>query len=269
MISEIRRFTDEGNSKFRELLVANAENVAEQVDALSKDEQYSRSSGNFDTSFEVPRTRLELGATLHKHLGVNSPLSAYSRDPLMWNWISAALLKSVIATVPAGKPLGAIERWALSSSTRRYYRHIFAGAYLAYEAHADAPEKAMALLFQDLLGGGEMVEQLQATPDIAFSVCAEVATILYYDAEKNQLKSGSSSKGEGTVRRLTAAFLNQILLTVDVKGMKATDIIELLPPEFDRFRAKGTALPEIDQKDPFSEPKIDPEQLRKQLPFES
>jgi hypothetical protein len=269
MISEIRRFTDEGNTKFRTLLVDNPSNIADLIDALSKDESYSRPSGNFDTSFEVPKTRLELGASLHKHLGVNSPLNAYSRDPLMWNWISASLFKSVVATVPADKPLGAVERWALSSSTRRYYRHIFAGAYLAYEAHADAPEKAMALLFQDLLAGGEMVEQLQATPDIAFSVCAEVATILYYDSKSNQLKSGSASKGPGSVRRLTAAFLNQILLTVDIKGMKATDIIDLLPSEFDRFKAKSSVLPATNSKELFSEPKIDSEHLRNQLPFES
>jgi hypothetical protein len=269
MISEIRRFTDEGNSKFRELLASNPSNIAEQIDALARDTRFSRSSGNFDTSFAVPRTRLELGTVLYKHLGPTSPLSSYSRDPLMWNWISASLFGSVVATMPADKPLGAIERWALSSSTRRYYRHIFAGAYLAYEAHANAPEKAMALLFQELLGGGEMVEQLQATPDIGFSVCAEVATILYYDKNSNQLKSGSSSKGPGTVRRLTSAFLNQILLTVDVKGMKAEDIIELLPSEFDRFKSTIHLAAADNSNIIFSEPKIDSAQLRSQLPFES
>ena len=65
---------------------------------------------------------------------------------------------------------------------------------------------------------------------------AEVATILYIDPKTGKPKKGSGGAGAGSPRRLTAAYLNQIDLTVDYRGMSAEQVLSILPKEFDKFR---------------------------------
>jgi len=260
-IKEIRRFNVDGNQRFIQLLADKPQNISELAEDLAFDENLTISS-NLNTQFGVPKTRLELGRELYKYLGSGQVLESFSRDPLLWNWIAAALLPHLLGDPANLSLIGAMDRWILSPRSFRYYRHLCAGAFFAFEAHAAAPERAMALLCQDITSPGEIVGQIQATEDLAYSVGAEVATKLYYDAATQTIKPKAGGKGPGSARRLAASYLNQIRVTVDFKGMSADEILDILPSEFDHFKLARTG---VNSYVPDEETDYDFESLRAQL----
>lgn len=264
MISEIRRFSDEGNSKFVQLISERPTNLGTLLQALADDPTMSTGTPGVNSSFEIPTTRFEVGKFLHPIIGPGAPLSPFSRDAHMWNWISARMFSHLIPDYNTQIKLGQTEKWALSPVARRYYRHLFAGPYFAFEAHSADPSAAMSILFQPIRGGGEIVEQIQGTDEIAYSVCCAVATKLYYSSKENKLRKGSSSKGAGSVRRLTP-ILNQFLVTMDLKGMAVDDIIDLLPPEFDAFKFSSVDKSSTSEDSFESSNEIDDEALLEQI----
>jgi hypothetical protein len=180
----------------------------------------------------------------------------------MWNWLAAACMPHLLGTPPDPSAIKATERWVLNQASFKYYRHLLAGAYFAFEPHSADPSKAMAILCQDILIPGEIVAQIQGTDDLAYSVGAEVATLLYFDDKKGKIKVGAGGKAGGSARRLATDFLNQIRLTVDFKGMEAREILELLPPEFDRFK---DPLATTESREGSTEDEYDFDELRSQL----
>jgi autotransporter-associated beta strand protein len=58
----------------------------------------------------------------------------------------------------------------------------------------------------------------------------------YYNPATGSFKRGAGSSVKGAPRRLAALF-NQLDLTWYLYGMSADEVLNLLPKEFDRFRA--------------------------------
>lgn len=242
MISEIRRFNDAGNSAFIRLLVDRPDDIASRAQALAMNDTLTIREPGLKSSFAEPKTRLELGVNLWPILGSNGPLSSFSTDPLLWNWIAAVLMDSVLGKPANLASIGEQNRWIADVTSRYFYRHLFAGAFFTYKAHHENPARAMAVLCQPIDKPGEMVGQIMATEDLGYSVAAEVATLLFFDTATGTIKKGVSGKGPGTVRRLTGDFLNQLKLTVDFKGMTALEILDLLPPEFNHLKPSASKL---------------------------
>lgn len=238
MIPEIRRFNDEGNSMFIELLTERPSDMAARASRLAFEDRYTIHQPELSTTFPIPSTRLQLGANLWPYLGPKGPLAALSTDPLLWNWLAAALMLHIVGNPADVKLIGAQERWIVNPAARKFYRHLFAGAFFAYKAHCDNPARAMAVLCQQIGQPGEVVAQIMATEELGFSVAAEVATLLFFDPDTGSIKKGVSGSGAGSPRRLAADYLNQLKLTVDFKGMTAKQILEILPPEFDHLKPK-------------------------------
>jgi hypothetical protein len=241
-ISEIRVFNQSGNERFISLLTERPSDIVEQLNALIFDDAFTQKSV-LKMPFAVPKTRLDVGKELFKYLGPDGPLRSESRNPALWNWLAAACMPGLLGNPTDINAIKATERWVLNQASFKYYRHLLAGAYFAYEPHASDPSKAMAILCQDILTPGEIVAQIQGTDDLAYSVGAEVATMLYFESSTGKIKIGAGGKGPGSARRLATDFLNQIRLTVDFKGMKAEEIVDLLPPEFDRYKAEEDNSP--------------------------
>ena len=239
MIPEVRKFNDTGNSMFIELLAESPKDIGVRASLLASRDEYTIHQPEIETSFLIPTTRLQLGANLWPIIGPKGPLSALSADPLLWNWVAAALMIHVVENPAVKKLIGAQERWVVNPAARKFYRHLFAGAFFAYKAHSDNPARAMAVLCQPLGQPGEVVAQIMATEELGFSVAAEVATLLFFDPATGKIKKGVSGRGPGSPRRLSADYLNQLKLTVDFKGMTAQDILSILPPEFDHLKPEA------------------------------
>lgn len=234
MIESIYKFTEEGSSRFRALLAEAPTDIRRRVLSLTSDSKYRVPVLSGVQVEDRPATRFDLGKSLFD--AFSDLPEAITTDPNLWNWLGARYFHQLLDDETAISEMGRSDRWLLSDTNRHSYRHLIASPYFAYRAHSFNPSRAMCILCQTVLHPGELVEQIQSTPDIGYSVCAEVATNLYFDSESKSLKKGSGGKGPGSSRRLTAAYFNQIRVNVDLRGMSAADILGILPSEFDRFK---------------------------------
>jgi len=180
--------------------------------------------------------RLELAEILHDSIASNLRLKKLQSDQGLWSWLAAAWMPTLFENSPRSARIGEQARWILDLQKTRYYRHLLAGPYFIYNHHLPNPKKALSILGGSAIVPGELVGQIAASSDIAFSVGAEVATILYVDPKTGKAKKGSGGAGPGSPRRLTAAYLNQVDLTVDYRGMSAEQVLKILPKEFDKFK---------------------------------
>lgn len=231
----IGAFNQAGNERFQELLDERPSDLIEQLKELLTSSDFTYQVKGASKLPKRPATRFELGKALFDEFGESLPAGV---DPTaLWNWLGAAYIYHIIGSSKDFEQIRNSARWLLSPDPRRLYRHLIAGPYWAYRAHSDNPELAMCILCQDVLTPGELVEQIQSTPDIAYSVCAGVATALYYDPAKKKIKTGAGNKtGPGIARRLTANYLNQIRVNVDIRGMTVEELLDMLPEEYDNFK---------------------------------
>jgi len=85
---------------------------------------------------------------------------------------------------------------------------------------------------------GEIVEQLAAAKDIQRNPgIIEAATLLFYDELTDTIKKGAASSGEigGTSVRFREV-LQQFKMTFDLNAMNGTQIVSILPYEFDKWK---------------------------------
>jgi hypothetical protein len=232
----IGRFNTSGIAEFSSLLTRPIEEVFSKLpDLLAKSELFEQIPGEME--IRPIDNRLDLAAILHKSISKNSKLKSLESDQGMWSWLAATWMPILFHNSPKAAKIGEQARWILDVQKTRYYRHLLAGPYFIYNHHYPNPEKALSILGGSAIVPGELVGQIAASSDIAFSVGAEVATILYIDPKTGKPKKGSGGAGAGSPRRLTAAYLNQIDLTVDYRGMTAEQVLSILPNEFDKFKS--------------------------------
>jgi hypothetical protein len=62
------------------------------------------------------------------------------------------------------------------------------------------------------------------------------AELLYFDSKKKKQKAGMTNRNKaGNVRRLRTV-IKQFAATYDIHSMSGSEVVTLLPPEFDAFR---------------------------------
>ena len=228
-------FNTDGLRQFEDLLKQPLDIVKNEVIKITSNASFYT---NIECNFEMKplETRLQLAESLYSLFKLNPSLAKYKTDKGFWSWLAASWLPVLFENSPKSAKLGEQARWILDKQKAKYYRHLLAGPYFIYNHHYPNPEKALSILGGSIVIPGELVGQIAATSDIAFSVGAEVATILYIDSSTGKPKKGASGLGAGSARRLSAAYLNQIDLTVDYRGMNAIEILKILPEEFSRFK---------------------------------
>jgi hypothetical protein len=252
-ITDLRKFTPKGTEEFRSLIESAPSDLSLKLSEIIYDDSLTASSKLPNLSWELPTTRLEIGRQLYPFLNPSGPLRMFALDMHLWNWISAVYLSN--SSESRSLALSRKDAWVFNGSSQRFYRHVFFSAYFMYEHHEEDPGSVGIILDTPIAKSlGEIGENILATPDIAYSVGAKLAHRLYFDPASGAPKIGASSKGPGTVRRLSTAFLNQIRLNVDFKEMSVEQIWVLLPPEFDKFKTPSTGLgahvtPDWDESD--------------------
>ena len=234
-LKTVGRFNARGISEFAELLRLPLPEVLGNIDGLMAKKDLAESI-KADTSIRPVDSRLHLGEILYNTFKNNKNLRQLQSDQGLWSWLAAAWLPTLFENGPKSAKIGEQARWILDKQKTRYYRHLLAGPFYIYNQHNLDPKKALSILAGSPIIPGELVGQIAASSDIAYSVGAEVATLLYIDANTGKAKKGSGGAGPGSPRRLTAAYLNQIDLTLDYRGMQAVDVMALLPKEFDKFK---------------------------------
>ena len=246
ILNDIRKFNALGEGQYRQLLTRQPSTLAEDLAQLIEDPTYVVKANIPNFAQEMPDTRKGIGQLLYPYLGPGRPYRGFASDKNLWNWLSAAYLSSLGTAANTLVSRGSTKDvWVLGDDSKWHTRNVMLSAYFVYENHVDDPSAVSLLLDRTLdVTLGEYGSAILSTADIAYSVGARVANRLYLDIEKGLPKVGASSKNPGSVRRLTAAFLNQIKLNVDFKAMEVEQIIALLPPEFDKFISGEASSPE-------------------------
>lgn len=167
-----------------------------------------------------------------------SKLTKVEHDKGIWTWLSLFFFDQLCPPDLQGvRRPGERARWIpVSDNYRKYYRHLLAGPYRLYRAHRDNPERVLALLCGPLHAPGDVVEQLASRMELVTNRgLMEVATFFYVDPRTKKYKRGAGGKGSGSPRRL-AEVINQFDITWDLYSMAASDLLRMLPKEFDKFR---------------------------------
>ena len=191
---------------------------------------------------EVPKrnfaNRLEAGKFFSELLDT-AGVHFTERDKGLWTWLTLFYFDEVCPPDGHGRrnPQDEARLLPILDNYQRFYRHLLLGPFLIVRAHRDQPERAIAMLCNPLWKPGEIVEQLASRKELVTNrAVVELATRLYYNPATGSFKRGAGSSVKGAPRRLAALF-NQLDLTWYLYGMSADEVLNLLPREFDRFRA--------------------------------
>lgn len=170
----------------------------------------------------------------------------------LWSWLGMFYFEQATARDREGnpKPSASDAAYILDPETQDAsdltgYRHRLMVAYETYVRHG---ERAWCMLDQPLhrletftlfILGSSMLFNADGI--------VELAHLLYADEKRRRYKTGFAGGGKklagrvpGSLQRLIEV-LNQLYMTHDVYGMTAQQLLELLPPEFDRWRLTAPA----------------------------
>ena len=238
---EVRRWTTLGQDRFISLIRSRPEDLLDQLDLLCVDSDATEmvTHNGAPVSMKIIPTikrRLDLAVHLDGLFGPGQPLAPFDGDVRLWNWLSAAWMRALVAG--SGKDLKKVmgkedERWVLTSNTLRYHRHLVSSPYFAYAANRENPKKAMCLLATDVSAPGEVVERIAGKRSLSTGAVCHLATLLYFDPSIGALRSGHTSKPGNP--KMFSYFFSQIDLTVDYEGVGVDELLKLLPSNFGRW----------------------------------
>lgn len=176
-------------------------------------------------------TRYDMGVHLAEAL---KPLGASAWfDEGLWDWLALYYIDQSSAAVGGVRKLQARERYVLELRNRKWSRHLVRMSWLAVQEHGD---NARVLLTTPPHGHSEVLEQLAGQQELfGAKPLMAAARRLYWTDAAGGLKRGAQGKGPGTPRRLRR-IMSQFRRTWDPNTMNATQLIDLLPAEFDRWK---------------------------------
>lgn len=231
----LRRFSDEGILRFQEYL-----------DALRLGESASFPStllANPAMTEELPGadidaerkfgSRHEMGEYLVEAMK-NLDQQAISHDTGLWSWLAFCFFDQLCPKDATGKRKPSMAyTYVLSRDYRHHARHAIRTTYYFVQRYGDKVRFMFSKLPSER---GEIVEQLAARQELAASAgVIEAAHILYDDPVRQTFKSGAAGRGKGSIIRFVRV-LQQFQLTYDLFSLTGSELVGLLPKEFDRFR---------------------------------
>jgi hypothetical protein len=185
------------------------------------------------------RSRFDLALWLHRYLD-QPTIRSRLREPGLWTWLSFSLFDIICPEIGGTRKVLQASRYIYDRySWARRHRHLLAGPYFLYRAHADSPHCLRAILANAPESPGDLYEQMASRKPIYFSGAAhEVATRLYWDPDKQVLRRGARGSGPGSARRL-ADVLMQLDVTHDLIACNGDYLLSLLPREFTKRNGKA------------------------------
>ncbi len=249
----VRSFNNQGMDSFRAFLDRYQSGDARVEEA----EEIARSSRFSDLvepriEINIPRicTKRELAALVCdgfvKAQYNELPTRISERNRGIWTWLAAVSFHLIRSrSIRQGKPnLRDYSYYILSDSGLRYYRHRVAGPARIHWLFRDQPRDARLFLSSEIDQVSEFEERLAVTVRyISNRELMKAADALYFDPKTFRHKRGAvSGAGRPGVLRRFMAVIDQIDMTYDLHSMKADQILELLPREFDRWKPKTADL---------------------------
>lgn len=240
---KLSRFTDEGVRQFSDALLA----IEDGGDSFVHPHELA-----LDETISVPvedappmslaqlSTRRELAEYISEkleHADLLTPKTLHDRN--LWAWLGAYLFDVTCPPKENGsRNPGKEYRHIPSTGVWHFYRHLVRGPVRIYMLFQADVSEANILLYNSPHTPGDFAEQLSSSQKYVMSRgIIGAATHMYFDDSSGSPKPGAGSKERkpGTLRRYLDV-LSQLELTYDLQSMEPEELLEILPPEFDRFR---------------------------------
>lgn len=156
--------------------------------------------------------------------------------PPVWSWLAVHLFDVICPPLDGQRKVRESARYILQADDyRKAYRHLLAGPYLLFTAHADDPSIVRGLLATSPDAPGEVYEQLASRKFLVTSrAVVSAATALYLNDATGNLRRGAGGSGPGSPRRF-GEVLQQFDRTYDLQTMSPETLLSILPSEFNRF----------------------------------
>jgi hypothetical protein len=232
----VRSFTPAGSDAFKRLIQNKPNNILSEVKKLIKENSITVETGAV-LELRSPRNRYDLARMLWEVFGSEGLLYPERRKIDLWNWVSAVYFEILInsdSRLDITKKIGGIDRWILSGDILRDHRHLVSGPFFAYEANSEEPKRAMCQLATPVTQPGELVERISGKRNLASGPVCHLATLMYYDSEKDALRPGLTTP-PGNPKKFSYYF-TQIDRTIDYEGMTVKELLEVLPANFDKWK---------------------------------
>jgi hypothetical protein len=231
----------EGEQKFREYIhVLRTDPLSQRPDLNSEPFSYEFShvvsideTGQFISKMKLAEylQNCFTGANLNREdvLTVNG----------LWTWLAYIWFDQLAPKTNddrASRDIKEDAKYICSSDYRDYYRHLISGPYSIYSLHG--AENSNIFLYSSVNEHNDFVEQFASRQFIiSHKNIVEAIRRLYFDSQRGQPKRGAQTRTKpGNIRRFVSV-IQQFELTYDIYTMSADSILNLLPFEFDNWKA--------------------------------
>ncbi|MGB9748150.1 MAG: hypothetical protein ACPLXM_14585 [Bacteroidales bacterium] len=178
---------------------------------------------------EYLQQRFEMAGLRREHvLGKNG----------LWTWLAYIWFDQLapINSAMGTRYIKEDAKYICSSEYRDYYRHLVAGPYMIYSLHGR--ENSRIFLYSPVCEHNDFIEQFASRQFIiSHQNIVEAISRLYLDSGNNQPKRGSQTRTRrGNIRRFVR-IIQQFEPTYDIYTMSPDQILNLLPDEFNEWKA--------------------------------
>jgi hypothetical protein len=182
-----------------------------------------------------PRTFASKFAAAEYLAGVLADVPASAAEVGLWSWLALFYFDQLSPLDASGRRRPREDyHYIPSNSGWQRDRHLLAGPYKLYQQHG---ANARLLLYPPVHEHGAFVYDLGFRRDLITNKgLIEAIDLLYWDAKRGRPKRGATTASRpGNLRRLITV-VQQLDFNYDLYGMRAEEILRLLPPEFDAWK---------------------------------
>lgn len=236
MKGSVRRFTSTGREYFHDFILSGNAEKSDAPFSLLFDDRFSElPSETIEIEQQDFNDQFEFGKYLNDKLP-DSLVKAYAYDGEFWDWLSLFFFDQICP--PNGKgqrKLHETARYIFTLDMRfRHYRHF---VWMPYESYRRHGESSHVYLAQQLSKTADATEQLFGHQKvISCFPLVKAFSELYFDPAAGKRKYGHASyKKPGNIRRFMK-ITQQLEMNYDFHSMMPEEVIEMLPPEFDKWK---------------------------------
>jgi hypothetical protein len=233
-MTKVRRLNSRGIDQFRGFLqqIRDGAEFRANPSVLYADDTPTRLPHTVEIE---PRTFGSKYAAAEYLAGRLSNVTASADDVGLWSWLALYFFDQLSPVDADGKRRPREDYHYIPSDTGWHKdRHLLAGPWKLFTQHGT---NARLLLHPQVDQHGAFIYDLAFRRDLITNKgLIEAIDILYWDVKRGRAKRGATTTSRpGNLRRLITV-VQQLDFNYDLYGMRAEEILQLLPSEFDAWK---------------------------------
>ena len=242
----IRKFSDEGIDQFRNYLAELREGPTSPPPFHILNDPVTSEPISDDVQIENRNfeTRLDLARYLDFTL-TNIESDSIETDVHLWSWLSLFYFDQACPIQKDGvRRPGRDYRHILEPGYPNGHRHLLCGPYMVYSVYELAEDLSKLLLCTSISIESQFLHEFASRQNfITNQGLLEAAHLLYFEETTSKPKRGvfTRKNNPGTLYRFVDV-IQQFDLNYDLYSMSGNEILDLLPPEFNKWKGQRRLL---------------------------